>query len=48
VTAARSSVYRAARAVTHWVRGKNQLALAFRQDRAVFHAWKLATSDFRL
>jgi tRNA (mo5U34)-methyltransferase len=32
--------HRAARAVYHSVRGKNRLALAFRQDRAVFHAWK--------
>lgn len=34
--------YRAARAVSHWLRGKNQLSLAFRQDRAVFHAAKTA------
>jgi len=35
-----SAPYRAARALAHWVRGKNQLALAFRQDRAAFHARK--------
>ena len=40
VTPARSAAYRAARAVVHWMRGKNGLAAAFRQDRAVFHAYK--------
>lgn len=40
VTPARSALYRAARAVSHAVRGKNRLAPALRQDRAVFHAWK--------
>jgi hypothetical protein len=30
--------YRAARALYHQLRGKNALASAFRQDRAVFHA----------
>jgi tRNA (mo5U34)-methyltransferase len=32
--------YRAARAVSHALRGKNRLRAAFRQDRAVFHARK--------
>ncbi|HVT49801.1 MAG TPA: DUF1698 domain-containing protein [Vicinamibacterales bacterium] len=32
--------YRAARAVSHALRGKNRLGPAFRQDRAVFHARK--------
>jgi tRNA (mo5U34)-methyltransferase len=32
--------YRAARAIVHRLKGKNQLGLAFRQDRAVFHAHK--------
>jgi tRNA (mo5U34)-methyltransferase len=40
VTPSRSAGYRAARAVYHSIRGKNRMALAFRQDRAVFHAWK--------
>jgi tRNA (mo5U34)-methyltransferase len=40
VTPARSAAYRAARAVYHRLQGKNELALAFRQDRAVFHAFK--------
>jgi tRNA (mo5U34)-methyltransferase len=40
VTPTRSAAYRAARAVYHRLQGKNQLALAFRQDRAVFHAFK--------
>jgi tRNA (mo5U34)-methyltransferase len=33
-------LYRAARAAYHHVRGKNTLRSAFRQDRAVFHAYK--------
>jgi tRNA (mo5U34)-methyltransferase len=33
-----NAAYRAARAFYHRVRGKNNLAEAFRQDRAVFHA----------
>ena len=33
-----NATYRAARALYHRVRGKNTLAEAFRQDRAVFHA----------
>jgi tRNA (mo5U34)-methyltransferase len=40
VTPARSAAYRAARAVYHRLKGKNELAPAFRQDRAVFHAFK--------
>jgi tRNA (mo5U34)-methyltransferase len=35
-----STAYRAARAVYHRLRGKNRLREAFRQDRAVFHAYK--------
>ena len=33
-----NAAYRAARALYHRIRGKNTLAEAFRQDRAVFHA----------
>lgn len=40
VTPTRSAAYRAARAVFHQLKGKNEVALAFRQDRAVFHAFK--------
>jgi tRNA (mo5U34)-methyltransferase len=40
VTPTRSAPYRAARAVYHRLQGKNDLASAFRQDRAVFHALK--------
>jgi tRNA (mo5U34)-methyltransferase len=36
----RSAGFRAARALYHAVKGKNDLASAFRQDRAVFHAYK--------
>ena len=42
VTPQPSALYRAARAVTHAIRRKNRARLAFRQDRAVFHAWKQA------
>jgi tRNA (mo5U34)-methyltransferase len=35
-----SVLYRAARAVSHHIRGKERLALAFRRDRAVVHATK--------
>lgn len=35
-----SALFRAARATWHALRGKNAWPLAFRQDRAVFHAWK--------
>jgi tRNA (mo5U34)-methyltransferase len=46
VTPERSAFFRAARAVSHQVRGKNRLDRAFRQDRAVFHATReLPTSD---
>lgn len=40
VTPERSALYRAARAVSHHVRGKNSIAEAFRQDRAVIQARK--------
>jgi tRNA (mo5U34)-methyltransferase len=40
VTPPASAGYRAARAVAHWMKRKDRLAPAFRQDRAVFHAWK--------
>jgi tRNA (mo5U34)-methyltransferase len=40
VTPTRSMPYRAARAFAHWWKGKNQLHLAFRQDRAAFHAYR--------
>jgi tRNA (mo5U34)-methyltransferase len=41
VTPTRSVFFRAARAASHRLRGKNDLASAFRQDRAVFHADKI-------
>jgi tRNA (mo5U34)-methyltransferase len=40
ITPERSAVYRAARAVSHQLRGKNSIAEAFRQDRAVIQAKK--------
>ena len=40
VTPPPSAIFRAARALAHSLRGKNRLDAAFRQDRAVFHAWK--------
>jgi tRNA (mo5U34)-methyltransferase len=40
VTPIRSAAYRAARALVHRLKGRNRLALAFRQDRAVFHAYR--------
>lgn len=40
VTPPASAPYRAARAVYHRLKGKSGLASAFRQDRAVFHAYK--------
>ena len=43
MTPARSAGFRAARAVKHWLSGRNRLGPAFRQDRAVFHAYKQAT-----
>jgi tRNA (mo5U34)-methyltransferase len=43
VTPLPNAVHRAARAAYHACRGKNSLAPAFRQDRAVFHARKSAS-----
>ena len=40
ITPVKSAPYRAARAVFHRFKGKNTLLPAFRQDRAVFHAYK--------
>jgi tRNA (mo5U34)-methyltransferase len=40
ITPRRSAAFRAVRAVHHWLKGRNDLASAFRQDRAVFHAYK--------
>lgn len=40
ITPQPSALYRAARALAHSVKRKNQVRLAFRQDRAVFHARK--------
>lgn len=40
VTKERSAIFRGARALLHHLRGKNRLGRAFRQDRAVFHAFK--------
>jgi hypothetical protein len=40
ITPPRSSGFRAARALFHQLKGKNDLVSAFRQDRAVFHAYK--------
>jgi len=40
ITSTRSAAFRAARAVVHQLKGRNDLASAFRQDRAVFHASK--------
>jgi tRNA (mo5U34)-methyltransferase len=40
VTELPGAPYRAARAMFHWMRGRNRLVPAFRQDRAVFHAFK--------
>lgn len=42
ITPARSAPFRAARAVKHWLTGKNSIPRAFRQDRAVFHAYRSA------
>jgi tRNA (mo5U34)-methyltransferase len=41
VSPPRGPLYRAARAAWHALQGKNKPGLAFRQDRAVFHAFKL-------
>ena len=40
ITPARSAAFRGARALLHRLKGKNGLVPAFRQDRAVFHAYK--------
>ena len=40
VTPPRSALFRAARAINHVIKGRNRLRPAFRQDRAVFHAYK--------
>jgi tRNA (mo5U34)-methyltransferase len=40
ITPPRSAPFRAARAVKHALTGRNSLGAAFRQDRAVFHAYK--------
>lgn len=40
VSPQRSALYRAARALSHRIRGKERIALAFRRDRAVVHARK--------
>ena len=40
VTPARGALYRSARAAYHQLRGKNTFRSAFRQDRAVFHAFR--------
>jgi tRNA (mo5U34)-methyltransferase len=45
VTPIRSAPYRAARAIYHHLKGKNRMASAFRQDRAVFHAYKNPVSS---
>ena len=41
ITPPRSTGFRAARALFHRLKGKNDLMSAFRQDRAVFHAYKV-------
>lgn len=40
ITPPGSTLFRAARATVHWLKGRNSFAAAFRQDRAVFHAYK--------
>lgn len=40
ITPPSPSLFRAGRAVTHWLRGRNSFVGAFRQERAVFHAFK--------
>ena len=44
VTRLPNAAYRAARAAWHHVNGRNRFTLAFRQDRAVFHARKTGAS----
>lgn len=39
-----SAPYRAARAVWHQLKGRNRMDRAFRQDRAVFHAFRTRSS----
>jgi tRNA (mo5U34)-methyltransferase len=45
VTPQRSSLFRAARAVKHQLQGRNTLAEAYRQDRAVVHARRQTPSE---
>ena len=45
VTPERSVAYRLARAVVHYARGQNSFHAALHQDRAVFHAWKPASTQ---
>jgi tRNA (mo5U34)-methyltransferase len=40
ITPQRSAIYRGARAAYHRLRGRNTVPAAFRQDRAVFHAFR--------
>jgi tRNA (mo5U34)-methyltransferase len=40
ITPTRSAIFRAARAVAYRMQGKGDLSSMFRQDRAVFHAYK--------
>jgi tRNA (mo5U34)-methyltransferase len=40
VTPIPSALFRGARAIFHSIKGKNALLQAFRQDRAVFHAYR--------
>jgi len=40
ITPPRSAPFRASRAVWHRLKGRNGLVAAYRQDRAVFHAYK--------
>lgn len=42
ITPSRSAAFRAARAAYHHLKGRNGFASAFRQDRAVYHAYKTA------
>ena len=46
VSPIRTAPYRAARAIYHRLKGKNGLVPAYRQDRAVFHAYREATARF--
>ncbi len=47
VTAAPGAVYRAARAAYHQLRAKNSFRAAYRQDRAVVHAYKTIPESAR-